>query len=48
MNDSIKALLEFKNQQIEALQRELERVNNLNLLFNQNVKREQNETDDCK
>ncbi len=48
MNDSIKALLEFKNQQIEALQRELERVNNLNLLFNQNVKREQNETDECK
>lgn len=48
MNDSIKALLEFKNQQIEALQRELERVNNLNLLFNKNVKREQNETDECK
>lgn len=48
MNDSIKALLEFKNQQIEALQRELERVNNLNLLFNQNVKLEQNETDECK
>lgn len=47
MNDSIKSLLEFKNQQIEALQRELERVKLLNLQLNRNLKCEQNETDRC-